>query len=36
VAVLFARANSNYKRLPGVEVYDLARDARTFQGGGQE
>lgn len=32
VAVLFARADSNYKQLPDVEVFDLARDARTYDG----
>jgi hypothetical protein len=32
VAVLFARADSNYKALPGCDVYDLARDATTYQG----
>lgn len=32
VAVLFARADSHYKTLPGVEVYDMARDARTYDG----
>lgn len=33
VAVLFARADSNYKALPECDVYDAARDARTFPGG---
>lgn len=32
VAVLFARADSIYKTLPGVEVYDMERDARTYDG----
>ena len=32
VAVLFARADSNYKVLPGVDVYDVERDARTYDG----
>ena len=32
VAVLFARADSVYKTLPGVDVYDEARDARTYDG----
>lgn len=32
VAVLFARADSNYKALPGVDVYDMERDARTYDG----
>lgn len=33
VAVLFARRNSVYKSLPGVDVYDELRDARTWPGG---
>lgn len=33
VAVLFARQDSTYKTLPGVDVFDIDRDARTFQGG---
>jgi hypothetical protein len=33
VAVLFARADSIYKTLPGCDVYDIERDARTFVGG---
>ena len=32
VAVLFARADSIYKTLPDVEVYDMERDARTYAG----
>ena len=32
VSVLCAARNSVYKTLPGVEVYDAARDARTFPG----
>ena len=28
VAVLFARADSHYKALAGVDVWDEARDAR--------
>lgn len=32
VAVLFARVDSIYKTLPGVDVYDINRDARTFSG----
>jgi hypothetical protein len=32
VAVLFARADSVYKTLPGVDVYDIGRDARTYDG----
>lgn len=33
VAVLFARADSHYKRLPGLDVWDQARDALTWPGG---
>lgn len=33
IAVLFARADSNYKRLPGVDVWDAERDARKWPGG---
>lgn len=33
VSVLFAQESSNYNALPGVSVYDRARDARTFPGG---
>lgn len=33
VAVLFARTDSIYKILPGCDVYDIDRDARTFSGG---
>lgn len=33
VAVLFARSDSNYKQLPGVDVWDAERDARNWQGG---
>lgn len=32
IAVLFARADSHYKQLPDVEVYDMERDARTYDG----
>lgn len=32
VAVLFARADSHYKAMPQCEVYDLERDARTYDG----
>lgn len=32
VAVLFARADSHYKALADVEVYDMERDARTYDG----
>lgn len=33
VAVLFARADSVYKTLPDCDVWDIERDARTWQGG---
>ena len=33
VAILCARADSDYKVMPGCDVYDAARDARTFAGG---
>ena len=33
VAVLFARQDSCYKTLPGTDVYDMERDARTWAGG---
>lgn len=33
VAVLFARADSIYKTMEGVDVWDAGRDARNFQGG---
>jgi len=32
VAVLFARADSIYKSLPDCDVYDIERDARTYDG----
>ena len=32
VAVLFARADSHYKALPDVDVFDAERDARTYDG----
>lgn len=32
VAVLFARADSGYKTMPQLDVYDLERDARTYDG----
>ena len=32
VAVLFARRDSVYKTMPGVEVHDEQRDARTYRG----
>lgn len=31
-AVLFARKDSRYKNLVGYDVYDIDRDARTFEG----
>jgi len=33
VAVLYARKNSVYKTIPGTDVYDIVRDARTWPGG---
>ncbi len=33
VAVLFARADSNYKVLPGTDVWDAERDALRWPGG---
>jgi len=33
VAVLFARADSTYKTMPGCDVWDAERDARRWQGG---
>lgn len=33
VAVLFARADSNYKTIPGCDVWDAERDARRWPGG---
>lgn len=33
VAVLFARRDSIYKGMPGVDVYDIERDARQWLGG---
>jgi hypothetical protein len=33
VAVLFARADSVYKTIPGCDVWDMERDARNWQGG---
>lgn len=32
VAALFVRADSHYKTMTGVECYDMARDARTYDG----
>jgi len=33
IAVLFARADSVYKTLPGCDVWDIERDARNWPGG---
>jgi hypothetical protein len=33
VAVLFARQDSIYKTIAGLDVYDIERDARTWPGG---
>lgn len=33
VSVLFARSDSVYKSLPGTDVFDIVRDALTFQPG---
>lgn len=33
VSVLFARGDSNYKTLPGCDVWDEERDAMTWPGG---
>jgi len=33
VAVLFARKDSNYKSIPGCDVWDVERDARLWPGG---
>lgn len=33
VAALFVRADSIYKRMPGVDAWDAERDARTWPGG---
>jgi hypothetical protein len=33
VAVLFARADSTYKTLPGTDVWDIERDAKLWPGG---
>lgn len=33
VAVLFARADSIYKTMPGCDVFDAERNALTYQGG---
>ena len=33
VAALFVRSDSIYKSLPGVDCFDIERDALTFPGG---
>ena len=33
VAALFVRADSVYKKMPGVDCYDIDRDARQWNGG---
>ena len=33
VAALFVREDSTYKNMPGVDCYDIERDALTFPGG---
>lgn len=33
ISVLFARSDSIYKTLPGCDVWDIERDARTWPGG---
>lgn len=33
VTVLFARTDSNYKKLPGVDVWDKERNALNWPGG---
>jgi hypothetical protein len=33
IAILFARADSIYKSIPGCDVWDAARDARKWPGG---
>lgn len=33
IAILFARQDSHYKTIPGLDVYDIDRDARTWTGG---
>ena len=33
VAALFVRADSVYKKMPGVDCYDISRDARQWPGG---
>lgn len=33
VAVLFARSDSYYKTLPGCDLFDIERDARSWPGG---
>lgn len=33
VSILFVRADSIYKTMPGTDCYDIQRDAKTFAGG---
>lgn len=33
IAILFARSDSIYKTIPGVDVYDKERNALSFTGG---
>ena len=33
IAVLYARQDSIYKKFPDLDVFDIERDARTYQGG---
>lgn len=33
VAALFVRADGNYKAMPGVDAWDMERDARLWPGG---
>ena len=33
IAILFARKDSVYKAMPGLDVYDFERDALTWPGG---
>ncbi len=33
IAALFVRKTSHYKKMAGVDCYDIDRDARTFAGG---
>jgi len=33
IPILFARSDSNYKNFPICDIYDIDRDARTWEGG---